>query len=279
MNSDKDGTLKNVTSALIGTIHALYRLSPFFVVCFLAIIYYLILGIAQTDFYTIFAIAIIVIVAIFIYIKSNNFGEASLSLAAGMLSVFSIKWEKSLFIAFSVTWVCFSMFSILVTSIRIAAKVEDITRRTALRINMTNYKEVTKRLELIRKNCKLIDPVEACSVQLLLAYYNIPMEVFPDAMEKIQELEVITDLNYKICTIFIIDIWQMAKNIPAFLLYFNCLFQFLIEASFPPEDVFNLVKSTKYNVISGKYAFTDYIKTMREKMNNTSSIEDIKESL
>ncbi len=280
MNNQRN-TLKNLFSSLIGVIRSLYKLYPFFVLTILIIGFYFTLGISRTNVYTAFSIVIILFVSILIYASSKRFGEASLSLAAGILSVFSINWNPKLFIAFSITWLCFACFSIMIASIRIASEVENIMRMTAIKIDSNNYKKVEKKLEQIRKNKAnlLVSPIEACRAQLILAYNNIPISSFSTAMNRIEQLKVITGLEYKICTNFVIDLLNLSKEILIFNQCFDKFFILIRDSPYVPNEMFVFIKRTKYYVLSGDYTLDEYLKKLKDKLIKGFNLDELERTL
>jgi hypothetical protein len=113
-----------------------------------------------------------------IYGKTNDYGEASLALVAGLLTAFTVEWTQYLFVLFTVTWVGFSAFAALLQSVKLAAEAEDIYRQAAISIDSTRTKEIEKQLREITKTNTLrtLGPIEEARVMLILAFHKLPLE-------------------------------------------------------------------------------------------------------
>lgn len=107
-------------------------------------------------------------VSLLVYAKTANFGEAALALVAGLLTVFSVEWTPRRFVAFSVAWVGFALMALLVSSIRIASKVETIYQQAAYAAaqHPGEADEVERRLREIGEKSKLgqVGPVERAEI-------------------------------------------------------------------------------------------------------------------
>lgn len=148
---------------------------------------------------------------------------------------------------------------------------------TALRIDSNNFKKVEKKLAKIRTNKAnlLISPIDACETQLLLSYNNIPIESFSTAMNKVHQLKVITDLEYKVCTEYIIDLLNISKDLHEFNKYFDIFYLITRDSPYLPMDIFNFIKRTKFYVITGRYSISEYSIRLKEKLMKGYELSDL----
>lgn len=179
LDTEKPDSLKDLVNSLISMIKALYNLAPAAILVGLILASLLIWVSLQFAEIMMGIIIIIVLgVSLFIYGKTNDYGEASLALVAGLLTAFTVEWTQYLFVLFTVTWVGFSAFAALLQSVKLAAEAEDIYRQAAISIDSTRTKEIEKQLREITKTNTLrtLGPIEEARVMLILAFHKLPLE-------------------------------------------------------------------------------------------------------
>jgi len=230
-------------------------------------------------------IIIVVCTSLSIYLYSNKYGEAALALVAGLLAAFTVEWTKGNFIAFSVAWFFFSISAFMISSIRLAAKTEDIYKQAAVTISNSKLtiKEAEKILREIGANAakEKLGPVERAEILRFLAFRNLPINVYKPALETIGTLSVVTRVNYKDIIVFIADIYTMINYTPniSYSQITDIIFNTIRETPVPPEDFITAFKKSRQIVLSNNISLEDYFKELKNALNSGISPENIYEYL
>lgn len=118
-------TLFEVSKSLGNSIKALNKLVPSFIPVLGSLVFCIVyLIIDNTQAMMGITVLVVLFSSIIIYIKSKNYGEAALSLVAGLLTVFTVEWTSGKFIVFITVWTGFSFIVMMIASVRIAAEVD-----------------------------------------------------------------------------------------------------------------------------------------------------------
>lgn len=144
--------LRDSVRELKSTIQALNKLVP----CLVLVAAFLAAAVIAVSLLSVqlmmgVTILVVLLVSIVVYSQTNNYGEAALALVAGLLTAFTVDWTAGRFIAFVVSWVGLSLFSLLVSSVKLAAENEEIYSDAARSICPSRPSEVQKQLEEIGK--------------------------------------------------------------------------------------------------------------------------------
>jgi hypothetical protein len=84
--------------------------------------------------------------------KSNNYGEAALALMAGLLAAFTVDWTWNKSLVFMTALLGFLLFILLIGSIKLAAKNEDIYLQAAIYVDVNTTKETAQKLRKMSDN-------------------------------------------------------------------------------------------------------------------------------
>ena len=203
-------TLTQSVKALKAAIAGLYNLAP------VAVIVGAILIVAfvwLTSHWTLFmhatAIIMVVTIALGIFGTRGNFGEALLSLVGGLLAIFAFEWTTGRYVAFMAAWSFFAFAALLISSVKLAMKVENIYTMASLRLadRPENHKDIGTKLHKIAssKSLKMLGPVEKAEVIRVLAFRGLPLEMFEPCLIGVDMLSVITECESKEISIFLAD--------------------------------------------------------------------------
>ena len=197
-------------------------------------------------------IIIVLIVSIVVFAGTRHYGEAALSLVAGLLTAFSVEWTIGKFIAFSTAWLAFSLLALVISSIKLAADSEIIYKQAALSVSEfgkdTNV--LVKDLQQIgQKGTQLrqLGPIARAEIIRLFAYRKIPIDAMKDLLSSVEVLSVVTRVDYKDVTLFMADTYRMTQSDPSKQYHFtiNSIIDIIRSSAVPPEDfikAFNLSK-------------------------------------
>ena len=275
-------TLFEVSKSFGNSIKALNKLVPSFIVVLGSLVFcivYLIIDNTQA----MMGITVIVVLfsSIIIYIKSKNYGEAALSLVAGLLTVFTVEWTRGKFIVFITVWTGFSLIVMMIASVRIAAEVEGIFRQASFSISMGTglYKSIEKRLERISDNCKvdILGPVERAKVIRLFCYKKLPIDRIDSALRAVGLLTVITKVDYETVALFVADVYK-ATNVDSRYGYDRILDEIYImirEIPVPPSEFIEAFNRSRRLLFSKKMGLGQYFKLLKSGLESGASVEDI----
>ncbi len=112
------------------------------------------------------AVLLILVLSLALFAIRGNLGEALLSLVGGLLSIFAYSWTTERYVAFSAAWIGFALFAMLIASVKLASRAEDIYKQAALRIaGPTGCPNSSRQLsscygnsEVKRPNCECSTP-------------------------------------------------------------------------------------------------------------------------
>ncbi len=173
-------SLYNSCAVLISLLKTLYNGMPLLMVSFTFLMIFLAEKIGSNTTFQIGMLTVVIFLSsITVYFKFKNYGEAVLSLSAGLFMVYTVTWTKPLFISFIVVWVMFTIVIFLTTSIRLSSTIQSIYMEAtfAIKHSQSPGKECERQLQAISDGLKdcIIGPVERAEIIKIFAYRKIPM--------------------------------------------------------------------------------------------------------
>lgn len=113
-------SLANSVKALASAVKSLYKVMPVMMIVFVSLGIYLSTLLAFNTTWMVCILSFVIVVSsICIYFKSNNYGEAVLSLSAGLFTVYTVSWTFPLFVGFIVVWLLFTLIVFLIASVKL----------------------------------------------------------------------------------------------------------------------------------------------------------------
>jgi hypothetical protein len=276
----KSNTLNEAIEALKSTISAAYKLAPAVVILgfiLTGILITISLLFVQILMGTI--ILLIFLTSLIVYAASKNYGEAALALLAGLLAAFTVDWTWNRYIVFIITVLSFLSFIILTSSIKLAADNESLYRDAALYIDIAHSTEIEKQLSEISKSISNngLGPKDRADAIKMMAFRKIPIETMKYMLEAIQMLKVITGLNPKIITSYLID-WIKVLDIapsPDYENQISKILDFYRAAPVSHEEFILAFTNTKRLVTSGKIDPASYLLYLRQGLEEGLSPQEI----
>lgn len=211
----------------------------------------------------------VVIVSLCIFAVRDNFGEAMLSLVGGLLTIFAFEWTPARYIAFMAVWFGFAFAALLIASVKLAAKSEDIYRMASLRLTNADedHEPIEKRLKQIGASTtlKMLGPIERAEIIRVLAFRKLPIDLFAPCLNAVETLSVITKCDNKTIAIFLAD----------FLLSFSAdadadarrlvdtLYDVIKDVPVPPEDFFAAFETSRRLLISKAIPPIEFLEGLR----------------
>jgi len=161
-------------------------------------------------------VLVVLAVSVAVYVTSRNYGEAALSLVAGLLTVFSVDWTPSRFIVFMVVWIAFSLLAVMIASVRIAAHIEAIYREASLAL--ADHPLASERIEreLIRIGKAVrngaLGPIESAETIRLLCYRKLSVNAIQHALKAVGLLSLVTKAEPKTAAVFVADVYRLLQT-------------------------------------------------------------------
>lgn len=217
-----------------------------------------------------FTILLVFAVSVAVYGNTKNFGESSLALVAGLLTVFTVNWTMSLFIIFWVTWVGFALFALIIAAIKIAAQKEEIyvDASVALSNGGDDSEEIEKQLREIAKDSsqQKLGPIEKAEVIQILAHRKIPIESIADTLNAIQVLSTATKVDYKSVAYFFGDIYRVIRERPdnEWQPNLDFIYETIKESPVHPKEFIESFDVTKRLVLSGQIPLINLLIEIRD---------------
>ncbi len=263
-------SLSDSFKALGATVRSAYGLAPFAVVVGASLtigVVWITLQWAPLMMGT--AALLVVLVALCIFAARANFGEAMLSLVGGLLTIFAYKWTPERYIAFIAAWMGFAFFALLITSVKLAAKSEDIYRMASLRLSdhPDDHVAIEKQLREIgaSKPSNMLGPIERAEVIRVLAFRKLPIELFRPCLNAVETLSVITKCDIKTIAIFLADFllsFTPGSDADARRLV-DTLYDVIKDVPVPPEDFFAAFESSRRLLVSQTISPTEFLEGLR----------------
>lgn len=281
-NEQNQSTLIELLKSLGGVIKGLNQLIPMFVVIFASLSFWLIyIIITYTKWRMGLTVIVVLLVSIIVYIRSKNYGEATLALVAGLLTVFTVDWDNHRFIIFMTVWIGFSLIAIMVSSVRIAAAVEDIYRQASLSIagGSEAYKEIEKELKKIGDEVVTgtIGPVERAEIIRLLCFKKLPLNVISHALKAVGTISVITKVDIKTVAMFIADLYKVLETSEEtdYNKVLDWIYILIRETPVPPIEFIEAFEKTRRLVLSKRIDLLEYFEVLKNGLESGVSEEDM----
>lgn len=253
-------SLHNSWATLISLLKTLYKGMPLLMVSFTFLIIFLAEKIgSNTTFQIGMLTAVIFLSSIAVYFKSKNYGEAVLSLSAGLFTVYTVSWTKSLFISFIVVWVMFTIVIFLATSIRLSSTIQSIYMEAtfAIKHSQLSDKECERQLQAISddlKNC-IIGPVERAEIIRVFAYRKIPISDMKMGLKWVNILFSLTRIPYLILADFVAVVIKNASILNQRItgdMIFEHIYSGMRNAPVTPQEYIEAFQQTRHFLIRNK---------------------------
>lgn len=277
-----DNSINDAVKALGSALKSAYALAPFAIIMLALMAIALVwLTIQWTPLMTGSAVILILILSLSIFAFRGNFGEALLSLVGGLLSIFAYEWTVERYIAFSVAWVGFALFALLIASIKLGAKNEDIYRQAAIKLvgSGAALKPTEKRLKEIgaKTNMGMLGPIERAEIIRTFAFRNLPIELFSSGLIATETLSVITKCDIHTVSIFVADFFQSfqpqddseARKIT------DVLYNSIRSTPVPPEDYFTAFEKSRRLIVSQTIEPRVFLQELQSCLSRGIPLEDV----
>ncbi|MEZ6041098.1 MAG: hypothetical protein R3C20_11365 [Planctomycetaceae bacterium] len=279
-------SLSDTGHSLRVTLNALYHLSPGIAVIGTLLAAGLVwLTMQWTALMTGTAVLLILALSLAIFAIRGNFGEALLSLVGGLLSVFAYEWTPERYVAFSVAWIGFALFAMLIASVKIASKNEDIFKQAAIRIvGPKASDELLKEIETLLTKLgrqtsamPMLGPIERAEVIRTFAFRGLPIALFAAGIRATEALSVITKCDTQRVALFVADFFQSIhpKDDSEATTITDALYFFIQNTPVPPEDFFAAFEKSRRLILSQLIEPSVFLDELQTCLSKGVPIEDV----
>ncbi len=228
---------------------------------------------------------LVVIVSLGIFAVRENFGEATLSLVGGLLTIFAFEWTPARYIAFMTVWFGFAFAALLISSVKLAAKSEDIYRMASLRLanEGDDYQEIEKQLRKIGGSTilKMLGPIERAEIIRILAFRKLPIALFSPCLKAVETLTVITKCDIKTIAIFLADFvlsFSPESDVDALRLV-DTLYDVIKNVPVPPEEFFRAFEASRGLLVSQRISAIEFLEGLEECLTRGVSSNNVYDEL
>lgn len=199
----KSKSLFEALKALKSVTQTLFKKMP---ILFLVLIYLIDLGIRayqSTGWSTTYLVGLLVlIISIGLYVSTKSFAETTLSFILGILTVYTIDWEKANFTLFAILYLAYIVIAFYISAIRLAARQESILIQAASKLDMDDYKNVYNRIkEISQRQTKhnQLSIIDKSEVIRYLAFRQVIIGEYEEALNIIELIKGVCQIDLIPC--------------------------------------------------------------------------------
>lgn len=228
-------------------------------------------------------VLLVLIAALSVYASTRNYGEATLALAAGLLTAFTVEWNSGSFAAFVFAWVALSITALLISSVSIAARVEEIISDAAISLGAKDHKEMVRKLEKISKkiHTEILGPVERAEVLRLFAFRKLSLDAMSHGLRATEMLHTITGVPHLGVATFIADVYKMFRREAStrYQPLLDRVYTHIRESPVSPSEFIDAFNDSRHLALSGDLRPEDYFAHLRDALDEGIHPGDISEYL
>lgn len=189
---NKSKSLFEAITALKDVTQTLFKKMP---VLFLVLVYLIDLGIRSylsAGWSTTYLLGLLILlISIGIYVSTKSFSETTLSFVLGILTIYSINWEEANITLFVILYLVYIVVVFYISAIRLAAKQENILIQAACKLDMSDYKNVYKRLKGISQKSTKHNQLSIFDKSEVIRYLAFRQVIIGEYEEAINLIELI----------------------------------------------------------------------------------------
>lgn len=189
---NKSKSLFEAIKALKDVTQTLFKKMPFL---FLVLVYLIDLGIRSylsAGWSTTYLLGLLILlISIGIYVSTKSFSETTLSFVLGILTIYSINWEEANITLFVILYLVYIVVVFYISAIRLAAKQENILIQAACKLDMSDYKNIYKRLKGISQKSTKHNQLSILDKSEVIRYLAFRQVIIGEYEEAINLIELI----------------------------------------------------------------------------------------
>ncbi len=217
-------------------------------------------------------VILVVFTALLVFTQRNSFGDATLSLVGGLLTVLRTEWTIGLYISFIVAWLGFALMAFLISSIKLAAQQEDIIKSVATKMSESNndiqiFQEKLENLTKLSES-RMLSPLQRAEVIQLLAFRKVSLELFPQLLNSVEVLSTITKIDIKEITTFLVDFSKIfkIKSEEESKILLDKLYQIIRDTPVPPQEFFEAFAVSRRILLQETVSPEQFLEGLRQRL-------------
>lgn len=188
----KSKSLFEAITALKDVTQTLFKKMP---VLFLVLVYLADLGVRSylsAGLSTTYLLGLLIlIISISMYVSTKSFSETTLSFVLGVLTIYSIDWEKANITLFVILYIAYIVVVFYISAIRLVAKQESILMQAACKLDMNDYKYVYNRLREVSQKFTRHNQLSILDKSEIIRYLAFRQVIIGEYEEAINMIELI----------------------------------------------------------------------------------------
>lgn len=278
MSSKSQLPLIKLIKAFSNAVKMLSIKFPSFIIIIIIIVFAFIFAIiySQESFLVVIT-AIITIICLGNYIINDKWLETSLTFILGIFMIFSINWNRNYSIIFICSYFVFNVLSFIISSIKIASKVEDLLTNAASFVDSSNIDSIRNNLNEISSSSTKLNQLSNLDKAEAIRYFcirKLPLKDMEKSLEAVETLNVALKLELIEACKIIFSFFQISKYCNDATIS-SQLLELLNELPFDPTETCRIIGETKSLLISNKMNNSAYVLMIKNDANKGYSAEDI----
>ncbi len=271
LNNKEQPTLISTLATLRGSILAANNLVPGVVpVIFFVAALVIVVSLLWVKLMIGVTVLVVFFAAVFVYFKSNDYAQALLALVVGLLTSFTVDWTVGRFIVFCVAWVGLLTLILLISSVRVAGKVEAIHTFAAQFVEVNDLEVAKARLDAISKDqrVKTLGPIERAEIIRVFAIRKVPLDVMGHALSGVDAFAAITNIDYRMVAEFVADLYSLMQPTEEqeWHTVLDGVYDALRSSTSSPDEFIDAFNNSRRIVLSGQMDHTMYFAKLAEGM-------------
>ena len=256
----KSRSLFEAFRALKNLVQVLFKKMP---VLFLVLIYLVDLGIRSSlseGFSTTYLLGLLILlISIGIYVSTKSFSETTLSFVLGVLTIYSIDWEKANITLFVILYLAYIVIVFYVSVIRLAAKQEVILSQAACKLDIKDHDRIYKHLKAISHTTtkyNQLSILDKSEVIRYLAFRQVITGEYEEAINVIELIKSVCQSDIISCCAIYYGFYAYCYNkqprTPNISSEIEKMFDKVTTLTMSYTEFFNVFASTKRILVEGK---------------------------
>lgn len=209
---------------------------------------------------------LILAISIGIYVSTKSFSETTLSFILGVLTIYSIDWEKANFTLFMILYLAYVVIAFYISVIRLAIKQESILTQAACKLDMDDFKNVYKRIKKIsQKSTKYnqLSIIEKSEVIRYLSFRHVIIGEYEEAIKVVELLKAVCQIDLIYCCEIYYGFYTYCYNKspipPNISREVEKMFDRVTTLSISYSDFFDIFSQTKRILVEEKVTYDQYL--------------------
>lgn len=229
------------------------------------------------------AVILVFAVAVAIYARTANYGESALALVAGLLTVYSVEWTGPRFAVFVTVWTVFSLLVLIIGSVKLAARMEEVISDAAYFAFGSRAKPHQAELKAITedKGVTMLGPIEKAEVLRVFAFRKIPIQNMPSGLRATEVLSIVTGADHESMAHFVADIEKMfgAAASDRYARFLARVPDVIRDSPVSPADFIRAFQDSRHLALSGALSPEDYFDSLRTTLESGIRPDDVCKAL